>query len=55
MEDKRLDVAEDNWDRMVKIVDDRKAAADKKKKESEAAKTRRNKVVKRKIMTRNTK
>ena len=38
MEDKRLDTVEDNWDRMIKIVDDRKAAADKKKKESKAAK-----------------
>ena len=38
MEDKRLDAAEKNWDRMVKLVDDRKAAADKKKKESKAAK-----------------
>ena len=40
MEDKRLDAVEDNWDRMVQIVDDRKAAADKKKKESEAAKNK---------------
>ena len=40
MEHKRLDAAEDNWDRMVKIVDDRKAASDKKKKESEAAKNK---------------
>ena len=38
MEDKRLDAAEKNWDRMVKLVDDRKAAADKKQKESKAAK-----------------
>ena len=40
MEYKRLDAAEDNWDKMVKIVDDRKAAEDKKKKESEAAKNK---------------
>jgi len=40
MEDKRLDAVEDNWDRMVQIVDDRKAAADKKKKESKAAKNK---------------
>ena len=37
-EEKRLDAAEKNWDRLVQIVDDRKAAADKKKKESKAAK-----------------
>ena len=43
MEDKMLDAAEDNWDRMVKIVDDRKAAVDKKKKESEAAKNKKKK------------
>ena len=29
MEEKRLDAAKDNWDRMVKIADDRKAVADK--------------------------
>ena len=37
MKDKRLDAVEDNWDRMVQIVDDRKAAANKKKKESDAS------------------
>ena len=45
-----LDTAEDNRNRMIKIVDDRKAAANKKKKESDAsegvAKKGRNKVVK---------
>ena len=39
-EAKRLDAAEDKWDKMVKVVDDRKAAEDKKKKESEVAKNK---------------